>query len=231
VQSALAINDAIAGLSAEALDRLVWHARMMADKERHERDVSAILNHGTDVEIERLGEREWRTPTVVVASIYGRESAHYTDPFCIVPWPLAFHPRRPVVMRGAKARMVYKHSRSRAGCPNGYADEVMTRYLRFIKYTCFDPDKANDDVRAIGKRLQRRYVLTYQFWRGWSYPVSIGDNKYHCFVNGRHVWLDRNQYDYVKALHGIIRKTDNLDRRRELLREYRRQRTAREVAA
>ena len=98
------------------------------------------------------------TPITRAAS-YGGEIVPAEREIC--GFGAAGDPRRPVVMRGAKGALAIKYAKSpHSGCPNGWCERVIYRYLRRIKYTCLDFEAHNSFMFSITDRLRNKYSIT-----------------------------------------------------------------------
>lgn len=139
-------------------------------------------------------------------------------------------PRRPVLLFGSRRRLQTALARGpfcrRAWdrvSDNGYAGKVFSRWLRRARLTAFSIDEYHSQVAALMSLFRERYCLSYHFEYDRQRP-SVCDytGKVAAWVNGRFVRdLTPHQVRYIKALRAIVRKTDDLERRVALLRDWR----------
>lgn len=194
-----------------------------AEKKRREKiKIAALLDHGSDEQILRffsrghdpLGLACWYPKCSGLIKIYMPLSIFYD------------HPRCPVLMRGSVSAMVQKHA---AGIlcgyntsPNGLCREIIIRYLKLIKHTCFDPRENYDFVHGLINKISRRHRTSYHLTSMLSFEMKLrgpadGDHRLIWF-KGKQIWVTDHQHDYLQKLHTIVKKTDVLQERIEYLK-------------
>lgn len=187
-------------------------------------EISGLLNDASEPEIVAHFACGYRRGTpLTLASTYldwgKRDSDHGSE---LLGWEWRHHPRRPVIMRGARERLIEIHGSGMSRSANGYAMEVLDRYLRKVRWTAFGDEDDHKYLRNIARELDRRHRTSYHFWRhvdSLLYAARADWNQHRVFIGGKLVWLTTAQRNYLRGLHSIIRKTDRLDRRAELLRQ------------
>lgn len=203
------------------------------DYERREnklRSWKEVLDHGTDEEIleKAQGERDKGAP-ITFARNYPRDGCYTMADRTreIVPYNMQDHPRRPVIMKGALYQRYMKYSLSPTGvAPNGWLIRVHERAVRMSKKTLIEWDEIMDFTSKLAAKFaDRHYGITHHFWsyvRPRSYEAGLG--KELVLMSGRWVGLPHEQYKNVQMFQKIIRKTEKLEDRLELLRAARKER-------
>ena len=142
-------------------------------------------------------------------------------------------PRRPVIMRGSIYWLVRHYAKGGYSntCANGWCERVVERYLRRIKYTCFDATDHHKNMHETYCRLQGKAGFYLSFATFNTPSVSHTGNKfsappYDVFIKGRHLWITLEQHRYLRRLQKIIDKTKIVGERMALLREYRQEEAA-----
>jgi hypothetical protein len=108
-------------------------------------------------------------------------------------------PRRPVLMRGSKGFLTAVYGK------NGWHGRVVERYLRIVKYTCFDQAMHEAMQRRVRDWARKRFYVSYHFD---NQPVfmSLGERPLHgnttCWFKGEHhSWISGEQFRALKARH------------------------------
>lgn len=206
-------------LSENAMAQVAQFAERLAAEEAHFRAMAELLDGGTDDEIIAFAEAQTRLVTVTLASTYrDKRPDDWKRELHCVPSQLRGHPRRPVMMRGAKDRMVVIHRAVGQVSDNGYAAVVIARYLRSRRFTSFDHSEINRALYDLRDRLGGKYNLCS---RGECVPYITAHTPFRAFVSGQSRDFTDHQFNYLKKLHLIIRKTERLDRQSALLTKER----------
>jgi hypothetical protein len=189
-----------------------------------------VLDHGTDEEImEKAREECDEGAPISFARNYPKQGyltvADRTRE--IVPLNMQDHPRRPVIMKGAVKVCYIRYSLSEGrSAPNGWLIRVHERAVRMSKKTLIEWQEIVDFSSEVAARLaERHYGITSHFWdyiRPRSYEVHTGNNL--VLMSGRWVSLPYEQYRNVQMFQKVIRKTQKLEDRLELLRAARKER-------
>ena len=175
------------------------------------------------------GLREWmkyvnvkNKAVIVRASTYENVSTHCE---CFPPdfWG---DPRRPVLMKGSREALILKYGHSNHYVANGYAKVVFLRWLKKKKHTEFYiPYPAvmpfDECERVLWKHFNDRSIgLSYHVNRFLDCyrPRPQGSVFSQSWVNGKVVRLTNNQETYLKKMYSIIKKTKDIDKRMQLLR-------------
>jgi len=126
--------------------------------------------------------------------------------------------RQPVLLRGSIDCMIARHSKTGGYSANGLAEAIAQRYLRRIKYTCLDAAEHDDNMRRLSVALRIKWATSYHC----SMPgVWIGKDLIRVWLHGRRVDITTEQLNYLRIMYKIIRKTEDVEERLSLLREYR----------
>lgn len=173
-----------------------------------------LLDEGTEEDIIDCARKEcMANDNIVLASKYKMHEAPR-----ILYCPIGFmnHPRRPVAMRGSLAAMIMRRSSSSFTCANGLADDILERFISFKKVTAFTQDEFDEVVKPAIEKLRQKFRTSYHFprrWGGWLpfWSCSV-------LIKGKIVMVDEHQRNYLNRLFSIIRKTDVLEERVNLLR-------------
>ena len=119
-------------------------------------------------------------------------------------------PRRPVLMRGAKKAIEERRGRRR-----DYQNDIAERFLRRIKYTCFDRKEHGKNIRQFARKDywdQGHFCATRdgEFEVGYCRPLEC----WRAWVGGHYRDnLTANQFQYLSRLWGVVEKTRALERR------------------
>lgn len=126
-------------------------------------------------------------------------------------WEHRSDPRRPVIMRGAKVRR-----RNRHGTKSGYSLSLVDRYLRFIRFTTFDPKESH---RLIGDLLWRHGVRRSR--DQYLSRFHISPSTHSAWIGGHRVALEPRRYFALRDLNDIAVKADRLGKPRPYHRRKR----------
>jgi hypothetical protein len=187
-----------------------------------------LVTEGSDREIIDAAQAEFceaRDVPITLANRYRPEQIRRFQEIC---WQYTNgHPRRPVVMRGAKGALICQYSLSSSQAPNGWAENVFDRAVSSSKATILDRDESDAFLADLERRIARKYPgVTDAFYRRVGLRVSENHEGATVLIRGKWRFLNRSEVSNVRALQGIIRKTNKLDRRLELAREHMRERLA-----
>lgn len=186
-----------------------------------------VLEHGTDEQIMQKAREEClEGAPLVFARDYPQTAAercyHIRE---VVPYPYTSHPRRPIIMRGARLVRYWKHSFSPGRInPNGWAYEVFLRALRRTKKTLVDPQEINAFIEQLATAVATKHTgLTAHYWqrcqpKQWLYGTDLR----LILMNGRLKCVPQDQFVGIERIFNIIRKTDKLEERLRLARESKR---------
>lgn len=186
-----------------------------------------VLDHGTDEQIMAKAREEcFEGAPLVFARDYPQTAAEHCYQIReVVPYRYTDHPRRPIVMRGARLVRYWRHSFSPGRInPNGWAYEVFLRALRRTKKTLVDPQEINDFVDKVAAAVAtKHHGLTAHYWqrcqpKQWLY----GKDLRLILMNGRLKCVPHDQFVNIERMFNIIRKTDKLEERLRLARESKR---------
>ena len=152
---------------------------------------------------------KWRkgiNSAVTRCSAYGDE--HQQNCYLFVGFPRG-DSRAPVIQKGSRFRLYKTYSLSSGGSsPNGWCSEVLQRYLRAIKFTCFDC-RTYWKVVPVG-RLCRKHGASGRGWQELLPSQAHGS----CWLNGKFLFgLTNHQIRYVKKLWRVSRGIEKLELR------------------
>jgi hypothetical protein len=189
-----------------------------------------VLDHGTDEEIlEKAQEECDKGAPITFARNYSEKSSRIMADLSreIVPYDMRSHPRRPVIMKGAVEIRYIRYSLSEGrSAPNGWLIRVHERAVRMSKKTLIEWQEIVDFSSEVAARLaERHYGITSHFWnyiRPRRYEARR--NEQLVLMSGRWVSLPHEQYKNVQMFQKVIRKTQKLEDRLELLRAARKER-------
>jgi hypothetical protein len=189
-----------------------------------------VLDHGTDEEILKKAQEECdKGAPITFARNYSEKSSRITADLSreIVPYDMRSHPRRPVIMKGAVEIRYIRYSLSEGrSAPNGWLIRVHERAVRMSKKTLIEWQEIVDFSSEVAARLaERHYGITSHFWnyiRPRRYEARR--NEQLVLMSGRWVSLPHEQYKNVQMFQKVIRKTQKLEDRLELLRAARKER-------
>lgn len=189
-----------------------------------------VLDHGTDEEIMEKAQEECdKGAPITFARNYPRNGSPLMTDLAreIVPYDMRSHPRRPVIMKGAVEICYRRFSLSEGrSAPNGWLIRVHERAVRMSKKTLIEWDEIMEFSSALATRLaERHYGVTSHFWdyiRPRRYEARR--NEQLVLMSGRWVSLPYEQYKNVQMFQKVIRKTEKLEDRLELLRAARKER-------
>ena len=199
-------------------------------KQEKLRSWKEVLDHGTDEEIlkKAQGERDKGAPITFMRNYPTDGCNMMTDRTReIVPYNMQDHPRRPVIMRGALYQRYMRYSLTPDGvAPNGWLVRVFERALRMSKKTLIEWDEIMDFTSKLAAKFaDRHYGITHHFWdyiRPRKYEARRDEQL--VLMSGRWVSLPHEQYRNVQMFQKVIRKTEKLEDRLELLRAARKER-------
>jgi hypothetical protein len=142
------------------------------------------------------------------ASWYKREHYLLTS---VYGFGMSEDPRRPVAALGSRACLFRRYSNSRYGqAPNGWCEEVMDRYRRRVRYTCFSAIDHHDCSLRLMSKLRDKYGVNWKPGQGGQYSVQEGLGS--CWINGKSYWgLTSNQFNHLKKLWRISKKLERFD--------------------
>jgi hypothetical protein len=189
-----------------------------------------VLDHGTDEEILEKAQSECsEIAPITFARNYPKEDCYMMADLTreIVPHDMRGHPRRPVIMKGALYQRYRRYSLSEGrSAPNGWLIRVHKRAVRMSKRTLTEWDEIIEFNNALAVRLAERHCgVTSPYWRYTSPPLyEAGRGKELVLMRGRWVGLPYEQYKNVQMFQKVIRKTEKLEDRLELLRAARKER-------
>lgn len=198
-------------LPAEVAQRVRW----VLDEARgdFDRDVwmKAVCETGTDAEIIAAGEKEYPSAPIGLSTWYSEPWLEQRTIFNRV-----HAARYPVFMRGGRNVLIRRHCRTVGGSsPNGWAIMVFWRAVRIAKITALSPEEFRAATAPIYEKLHAKYYLTAAFERGVCWDVWGGPN----MIGGQVTWLEGEPLRHVRALSAIAKKTETLDRKREMVRQ------------
>lgn len=137
------------------------------------------------------------------------------------------HPRRPVIMRGAKWARIAAFGFSDHLCANGWATEVYRRAIRMSKMTILDDGEFEIFSLGIVRRLSKKYRLTSAF-REYKYigKERITGHGNTAIIRGKFRYLKNSEWENISRLHNIIKKAERLEDRIQAARAHFRARMA-----
>jgi hypothetical protein len=189
-----------------------------------------VLDHGTDEEILEKAQRECsEIAPITLARNYPTDGCYMMTDLTreIVPYDMRGHPRRPVIMKGARYQRYTRYSLSTArSAPNGWLLRVHARAVRMSKKTLIEWDEIREFTQELAVKLaSRHYGITSPYWKYTTPPLyEAGLGKELVLMSGRWVGLPYEQYRNVQMFQKVIRKTEKLEDRLELLRAARKER-------
>lgn len=204
-------------VAERVLRELRWATRDVEEREMWK----DLCDNGTDEEIIAEGQKYANTQAVEVADTYGGGEHHIFREQEILYWAVFNHPRRPVLMRGARGVRVARYAKSTSGSPNGWAERIAERAIRMKKLNAFDGESFDEQTRELLDALGQRYCLSYHFtvyekppYRGGRYSPLWRDEACLARVSGKPVWLNGSERKNIQALQKIIAKFDKLEDRK-----------------
>lgn len=205
-----------------------WTISKYNEKKEQTTSWQYVLDHGTDEEIINKAAGECYTGTpLTLASAYKNDSDLHTVVYnfrAAVPFEFRTHPRRPIVMRGARLIRYARYALSHGTSPNGWATRVFNRALRMSRKTLLSYQEMYDFMRELARRVADKHPdVTSAFWQRTTPPRRWTSLDEHlALINGKYVTLTGSEYVNVKRMFEIIRKTEKMDQRLKLMRESRR---------
>ena len=129
--------------------------------------------------------------------------------------------RRPVIMRGSVGAMIAAYAFSQGSrSANGYVAAVIKRALRMSRATFLKNEEFLDWRDRVFSKISKKYRTTghieYHLPSFYHYHFPEYD-KYAAVICGKFVSLRGSEYENIRALHNIVKKTERLDKRRELV--------------
>jgi len=178
-------------------------------------------NEGLSAWVKYVGANK---PVITRASTY-KEVGHWCECF---PSHHQNDLRRPVLMRGSREALILKYGHSNHNVANGYGVKVFLNWLRRRKHTEFYSagmgKKSFEDLEyALEDHFRKRGVsISYHINKLLDFyrPRPQGNIFSQSWVNGKVVRLTNNQETYLKKMYSIIKKTKDVDKRMQLLRNY-----------
>lgn len=99
-------------------------------------------------------------------------------------------PRRPVLMRGSIRVCIYRYGWSQFHTSaNGWCARIVNRYIRRMKWTCFDESEFIEWFHHVHRNLKEKYCLSYhfsQYFYEWH-----GGGSCQVYFKGRRIWVTR----------------------------------------
>jgi hypothetical protein len=125
------------------------------------------------------------------------------------PWDV-----RPAIMRGAIHLMWGRYGKSRL------VEDTVRRYFRRIRFTSFDFEEAELAWRAAARRSVHCSSFTREEApvvgrKGFYYGLK-GEG-FGAWVGGKFVGLSPHQFEYLKRIHSIVKKTKEIEEKLEEL--------------
>jgi len=176
--------------------------------------------NASDAELIAAGEKEYPGAPMGVSTWYKSVTLVQETIFCRVAQN---DKRRPVFLRGSRNVLHRLYSLSNSANANGWAVEVYWRALRMSRRTFLSFDEFQEWSDNIKARLHRKYRLTSSFDKStgfWFADWHPRDNDSTALrvVGGKRVYLPASSHKHLDALAKIVRKTETLERKRELVR-------------
>jgi len=204
---------------AEAIAIAAARAALDEYKRKQRWDAELELLLESDIALnDWLRRRNFGDPLPAVrASVYGNRCDYIQD-----KWSQYFgdDPRRPVIMRGATELMVARYARSTSRhCANGFVGEVIQRWFRRRRFTCFDHGSFAKEEKRIWQWIRRRnfrvsYHLRLEYW-----------HLNRCWIDGEYRWLEPGERQRLQREHErrqrVTAKPKPLPSRKVLDREAR----------
>lgn len=178
-----------------------------------------LLNTASDDEIISAAQSEYigTIPPITLANRYDKDGRYIYRDREIWFRDVGTHPRRPVIMKGARAIVMLRWARSVSGGDNGYVEEVLSRLVRAKKITALDHRDLEKQLQPYVDAMHGRFRLTYHFNPPFLCHHRAGDC-HHVLIKGKEAFLSESEYRNVKALRAIIEKCENLeDRKRRVV--------------
>jgi hypothetical protein len=162
------------------------------------------------------------------------KGGHYTSSYCFHPRDLAVYfksgERKPCLMRGSLLAMRDKSERSSTKYYLPYS--IFKRYIRRIKFTCYSGHEWREFIsyarafRRDQKEGRGHMILTRikDKWGGHNNQYlerhinnmmrGESDSGAYCLVNGKEIYMDKEQYDAIMSMNQFAEKLGKIDDRR-----------------
>lgn len=193
--------------------------REMRARKREAAKLRKLLDHGSEAEI--IAECRRRTHKKRTAYTLAQTYDVVGGGQEIPSFPRD-HPRRPVLMLGSVAALIDSHTNGSWLSANGWARHIFCRYVQMRKITILDMQEYSAFERGLTHRLRAKYRLSYHFddyARLWVLSPRLYNNyQWQVLIGGKQCWLTQSEYENVSRLHKIIKKTDDLQERYQLVR-------------
>ena len=115
---------------------------------------------------------------------------------------LSGDPRMPVLLRGSFEAIGNRYQRG----VTDFAEKVGCRYLRQIKYTCFDQEEHLKRIREITRRVEVKFLdkkLYLKSTFGFAERVvGLFQKNWSSYIDGEHQYLSHNDYIRLCKKHG-----------------------------
>jgi len=124
--------------------------------------------------------------------------------------------RQPVIMRGSRYACFLRYSGSWGGMndsPTHWGREIIGRYLRRYKFTCFDHDEFNSVVAPLIGRVNAKIGGMTRDYPSDVVPVPECDHwgSYSIWLNGRYIdCLTSHQRTYIRKLWNLAGRIEGL---------------------
>ena len=123
-------------------------------------------------------------------------------------------PSASVVIHATYEHMAWKYCYNYNGSytANGYCDEILSRFLRRTKYTCFCPVEHWKNMAPITERAFLKHRVS---------PHYNTTPLHHCiYFEGQRICVSENQGRHLQKMRGIARKTIWLEKYMSRLQGY-----------
>lgn len=219
----LSFDSRLSGLSEEAIQVALQVQEEIDRKAERMSYWRNLLDTATDQEIIRQTEaalvREGRPTIVTLANRYPNCHQPITGGGELAPYDLWHHPRRPVVMKGAKSVIIYKYSLGRSQRTRGLHRALLKRWISMKKPTLLDADDWRSCFDGLATRCPRKEIDHWYFRDGWLPQRNEYDARNNrVMIRGKWATLTASELQNVRRLHEIIKKTEGLEARMKMVR-------------
>ncbi len=207
-------------LPAEVRRRVEYALQDALQARDHDAWMRDKCENASDADLIAAGEKEYPDAPMGLSTWYKSVALAQETVFCRVAQN---NKRRPVFLRGSKQVLFRLYSLSSSANANGWAIEVYWRALRMSRRTFLSFDEFQEWSDSVKHRLYAKYRLTSCFSNGigmWASEWNPRSDTEHAvrIVGGKRVYLPASSHKHLDALAKIVRKTETLERKRELVR-------------
>lgn len=200
-------------LTSEGLRQVQEFVDGIIQKSNEQTQFRAMLNNGNFSAIERFCYDELCIDAPVVPLSTYKDDCWWQR--FRVPYGHN-EPMTPVVLRGSRAAMTRRRSGNNGRGDWRLNEEIVVRWIRAKKLTCFDIDEFADFIFPAIQRLREKNKGMNT--KNISSPSA---NLNVAYVGGVARYYTQAQFEYLSSLSAILRKTKKLEDRMDKLHQYR----------